>query len=114
MRSRYLIETFIFFALMVFFQYSVSQFNKDLHVSINENNTFKALEVEIQARGGLSYPERSRSSEHVTNIEHDHDESGSNLLRRVLSGSGEPLDLSTLTLGEIQHEEEVLHEVLVH
>ena len=55
MSLRYLIEAFVFFALMAVFQYEISLFNKDLHISIDEYNRFKELEHEIVARGGLTY-----------------------------------------------------------
>ena len=47
MSLRYLIETVIFFGLMAVFQFEVSSFNKDLHISIDEYNRFKELEEEI-------------------------------------------------------------------
>jgi len=37
---RYFFETFLFFALVILFQYEVSAFNKDLHVSIDELTLF--------------------------------------------------------------------------
>ena len=57
MSLRYLIETFVFFGLMAFFQYEISRFNKDLHISIDEYKRFRELEDEIVARGGLTYIE---------------------------------------------------------
>ena len=57
MSLRYLIETLLFFALMLVFQYEVSAFNKDLHISIEERSHFLQLEHEIVARGGLTYKE---------------------------------------------------------
>jgi hypothetical protein len=37
---RYFFEVFLFFALVILFQYEVSAFNKDLHVSIDELTHF--------------------------------------------------------------------------
>ena len=62
MSLRYLIEAIIFFALMAVFQYEISRFNKDLHISIDEYNRFKELEHEIVARGGLTYRESHSAS----------------------------------------------------
>ena len=64
MSLRYLIETVIFFGLMAVFQFEVSSFNKDLHISIDEYNRFKELEEEIEARGGLTYRESHSGDEH--------------------------------------------------
>ena len=52
MSVRFLIETFIFFALVCVYQYEISLFNKDLHLSIDELAHYRALESEIEARGG--------------------------------------------------------------
>ena len=52
MSVRYLLETIVFFALVFVYQYEVTLFNKDLHLSITELAHYRALEGEIGARSG--------------------------------------------------------------
>ena len=55
MSLRYLIETVIFFMLMIVFQYEISSFNQDLHLSIVEYERFKELQLELKDRGELTF-----------------------------------------------------------
>jgi len=52
MNLRYLIESLIFFACLVFFQYEVSTLNRELHLSIREIEEFELLKQQILAKGG--------------------------------------------------------------
>ena len=44
MSVRFFIETIIFFAIVVVYQYEISLFNRDLHLSIEELAHYRALE----------------------------------------------------------------------
>ena len=69
---RYSIEAFLFFAVMILFQYEISRFNKDLHISIDEYNQFRQIEEEIERRGGITYVETHSSGYHE-NLDHSSD-----------------------------------------
>ena len=127
MSLRYLIETFVFFGLMAFFQFEISRFNKDLHISIDEYLRFRALEDEIAARGGLTYRETHGagvSGHHADGADHqaagesghaDSDAGSNDHHGRLLSGGGgDHRDVHSMTLEEMQSEEEVLHKDMVH
>ena len=55
MNLRYIIEAIVFFFILMFFQYEVSLFNKDLHLSMAEMQLFGTLSKEITARGGQPF-----------------------------------------------------------
>ena len=115
MSLRYLIEATIFFMLMAVFQYEISAFNKDLHISIDEYLRFKALENEIVARGGLTDRElHGGGSSSSSSAAHNHDSlfeeasthnsENHHLLRRELGGGGSGQsheDLKGMTLAEM-------------
>ena len=116
MSLRYLIEATIFFMLMAVFQYEISAFNKDLHISIDEYLRFKALEHEIVARGGLTYRElhggtpSSSAAHHQDSLfeeassDPSHSDENHHLLRRELGGGGSGQsheDLKGMTLAEM-------------
>ena len=67
MSLRYSIEAIIFFLLLFIFQFEMSQFNKDLHLSMRELKEFNILNNEIVAKGGSLYdpndPDRIRIKE---------------------------------------------------
>lgn len=58
MSLRYLIETVVFFLIMITFQKEISNFNQDLHLSIEEYQYFKDLQAAIKDRGGRTYYQR--------------------------------------------------------
>ena len=87
MRLRYLIETFIFFGLMAFFQFEISSFNQDLHISIDEYTRFKALKHEIVERGGLTYIERHKFDAQNTEASGDINVAENSHRRRDLAGA---------------------------
>ena len=64
MGLRNIIDTVLFFALMTFFQYEISLFNKDLHITINEVAEFKALEEVLKDRGEPLYKDRHKDDYH--------------------------------------------------
>ena len=64
MGLRNIIDTILFFALMTFFQYEISLFNRDLHITINEVAEFKALEKELEARDEPLYKDRHKGEYH--------------------------------------------------
>ena len=123
MSLRYLIETLLFFALMLVFQYEVSAFNKDLHISIEERSHFLQLEHEIVARGGLTYKDtHCEGCSHNSASASDHSSTGSDVShvssdsahhRRYLAGGGEEYDFSSYTLEQLQEEEEEVHTILL-
>ena len=113
MSLRYLIEIVIFFSLMAFFQYEISRFNKDLHISIDEYTLFKALEHEIVERGGVTWKDShgyggNAATDHSGGHAADHgSEADSGHHRRILGGGGSGVihDFSAMTMEEIQKEE---------
>ena len=66
-----MIEAVLFFSLMFVFQYEISRFNKDLHISIDEYEAFRTIEHEIETRGGISYVQ-SHSGDY---LDQSHDDS---------------------------------------
>ena len=64
MGLRNIIDTVLFFALMTFFQYEISLFNKDLHITIEEVAEFKALEDVLKERGEPLYKDRHKDDYH--------------------------------------------------
>ena len=47
---RYLIESLLFLILLIVFQYEVSKFNVDLHLSIVEVTVYQSLQDELAAK----------------------------------------------------------------
>ena len=109
---RHPFETLVFFGVMAFFQFEISQFNKDLHISIDEYNHFTALEHEIVKRGGVTYaqshggtavdssPHRRFLSEAEVTIEPKQGESEgkAEIEESSAGGHGPALDFSNMTV----------------
>ena len=74
MSLRYMIEAFIFFVILLIFQYEVSGFNRDIHISIRELHEFDLLNKEILAHGGTLYdpddPHRLINANHDASDSH--------------------------------------------
>ena len=121
MSLRYLIETLLFFCLMLVFQYEVSAFNKDLHISIDEREHFLQLEHEIVARGGLTYKDshctgciyHSGIDVSHPSTEDGHSSTDGHHLRDLAGGGDTDYDFSDYTLEELQKEEEEVHNILI-
>ena len=58
---RYLIEAFIFFSMMVFFQITIANFNRDMMEAMMDINEFRAMKTSIMARGGIPFGEPGNS-----------------------------------------------------
>ena len=100
MSVRYLLETLVFFALVAVYQYEVSLFNKDLHLSIDELAHYRALESEIGSRNGVNGISSSG------NGAHDH--------RRALSdGAAEAFDYSVMSMEQLLEDKHHVHDVLL-
>ena len=66
MNLRYILETTIFFLVLLLFQFEVSLFNKDLHLSMREKELFETLSQEITAKGGKPFdPENPEANKHL-------------------------------------------------
>ena len=66
MNLRYLIEGIIYSTILLVFQYEISAFNKDLHLSIRELHEFNLLGDLITERGGTPYdPENPHANKHL-------------------------------------------------
>ena len=66
MSLRYLIESFLFFVLLLVFQFEISAFNKDLRISIRELKEFDLLSDEIIKKGGTPFdPENPLANRHL-------------------------------------------------
>ena len=102
---RYIIEMIVFFGLMLFFQYEISLFNKDLHVSIEEVTHFKALEHELESRNLPTYRDLHDRRDLSTEAEDDVDltvrEVEEEAAEEAASAHGGHEDLSKLSNTEI-------------
>ena len=66
MNLRYIIEGIIFFTILAVFQYEMSAFNKDLHLSIFEMHEFNLLSEQIILKGGTPFdPENPDANKHL-------------------------------------------------
>ena len=66
MMLRYLIEAFIYFTILLVFQYEISAFNKDLHLAMRELKEFNLLHDEIISKGGTPFdPENPLANRHL-------------------------------------------------
>ena len=110
---RYILETILFFILMIIFQSQVSGFNKNLHGSIDEVRNFQTLGNEIISRGGTLYSglegdrmlKETNSPLKSKKIEEK--------LRKNSGGRGlYEIDYSKLNLKEMQETRETLHDEL--
>jgi len=89
MSLRYAIESLIFFVILLIFQFEISAFNKDLHLSIQEIEEFKQLNEEIVKHGGLLY-RQDRNLQTVTVEE-----------AKVISIEIRGIEISTFTLEQL-------------
>ena len=71
MSLRYVIETTIFFLVLLLFQFEVSLFNKDLHMSMREMELFETFSQEITSKGGKPFdPANPDANKHLLESRH--------------------------------------------
>ena len=116
MSVRFFIETIIFFAIVVVYQYEISLFNRDLHLSIEELAHYRALEKEIEARGG--YVADSISSHAEGGGKHSHrrylfdaeEEDGE---EREDIEEEETINYSAMSMEELIEDKHHVHDILL-
>ena len=105
MSLRFAIELFLYFVILIIFQYEISLFNQDLHLAIKELAEFDLLNKEIVKQGGTAYdpedPHRLGSGEI---LDGDHEV----VNHTEVLGVHEGFD-HTLEVLPVEHSTEVLH-----
>ena len=111
MSLRYAIEALLFFVVLLVFQFEISAFNKDLHLSIREMHEFELLNDEIFDHGGERYDPSIGSHRFLStqNVTATTESSARILVFEHIDGT---VDLSSWTLEELYAAQEELHKEL--
>ena len=109
MSLRFAFESLIFFAVLIVFQYDISLFNKDLHLSMQELRSFNLFKVEIIRKEDLPTSLKMTADRAARPDEGGHRRS----LEEVLEVESSA-ELASWTLTELHQAKDTIHEELSH
>ena len=72
MSLRYLIESLLFLILLIVFQYEVSKFNVDLHLSIVEVTVYQSLQDELATKSQIVVIHHENDDRHLNSETSSH------------------------------------------